>query len=687
MEYWLNYKSHKPDLQGKRNKYDNNIYTFDIETTSYLILNGKMIPAIDYLNLNKKEQESCIFQSNMYIWMFGINNKIYYGRTWEELKQFFIKIDFWTDECKKYVYVHNLPFEFQFLRNEFKFKKLFARKSRKPIMFDLVDYHFSFRCSYSMSNCSLEKLADVYKLPIKKLSGNLDYYKIRNSKTKLSEKELAYCENDCLVVYEYIKKELSEYGTLKNIPLTSTGHVRKELKEKIERNYKYKWKVKRAINTNPHVFNLLQDAFQGGYTHANWIYADEIIKDVTSYDFASSYPFVMLTEKYPASEFKKCNIKKIEQVLPCFAYLIRIKFNNLKCKYYNNFISFSKCKDILNGKYDNGRVISADQLEIVLTDIDLKFIFNTYEFDSYEFIEVYWSKYDYLPIDFMDFILEKYVKKTELKNVKGKELEYMLEKNKFNSLYGMSVTNNIRDNVIYDDKDGWQEIKLTNTEIIDLLFKEKDYPFLSFSYGVWVTAYARNNLLNNLIEHDEFVIYSDTDSLKLKSGFDKKLIENYNNKVIEKIKNVSNELKIDFDKYCPQDIKGKKHLIGLFEEDGKYDKFITQGAKKYAYIDSEDNEIHITVSGVPKKGANALKNIEDFRDNFIFKYEDTGKLMMMYNDEQTFFNLLDYQGNNEVIRDKYGCCFVPTTYELGKAQEYFELITDESSTRARFKER
>ena len=107
----------------------------------------------------------------------------------------------------------------------------------------------------------------------------------------------------------------------------------------------------------------------------------------------------------------------------------------------------------------------------------------------------------------MNFILEKYINKTELKNVKGKELEYMLEKNKFNSLYGMSVTNNIRNNVIFDDTDGWKEDPLSNEEIIKLLEKQKDKPFLSFSYGVWVTAYARNNLLKNLIKQDTYVIY------------------------------------------------------------------------------------------------------------------------------------------------------------------------------------
>ena len=60
--------------------------------------------------------------------------------------------------------------------------------------------------------------------------------------------------------------------------------------------------------------------------------------------------------------------------------------------------------------------------------------------------------------------------------------------------------------------------------------------------------------------------------------------------------------------------------------------------------------------------------------------------MMMYNDNQYKFELTDYEGNKEIITEKYGITLVPTTYVLGKSQEYFDLITDESSTRARYKE-
>lgn len=210
--------------------------------------------------------------------------------------------------------------------------------------------------------------------------------------------------------------------------------------------------------------------------------------------------------------------------------------------------------------------------------------------------------------------------------------------------------------------------------------------FCHLVIGVWVTAWARYNLLTNLVKFDNYVLYADTDSLKLCKGYDKTILEKYNNSVIERIKNVAKELEIDVEKYMPKDTKGIKHILGVFENDGNYDEFITQGAKKYAYIDSQDKEIHITVAGVPKKGAKALKKLEDFKDNFVFDYKDTGKNLLIYNDEMKEFDLIDFQGNKESLHNKYGCTLVPTTYELGKAEEYSELLLDASSRRAIFKE-
>lgn len=190
---------------------------------------------------------------------------------------------------------------------------------------------------------------------------------------------------------------------------------------------------------------------------------------------------------------------------------------------------------------------------------------------------------------------------------------------------GMSVTNMIRDEVLYDNETDWDEKELTNEQIIAKLNEEKKKAFLSFAYGVWVTAYARSNLLKNVIKLDEKVVYCDTDSMKLKEGYDKNVIKDYNKFVINKLKYVSKLLDIPYEKFSPKDSKGEKHILGVFDNDGQYDEFITQGAKKYAYtkwvdiekIKDKDGKIkndvnvqeikgkkakvlEITVAGVPK---------------------------------------------------------------------------------------
>ncbi len=88
-----------------------------------------------------------------------------------------------------------------------------------------------------------------------------------------------------------------------------------------------------------------------------------------------------------------------------------------------------------------------------------------------------------------------------------------------------------------------------------------------------------------------------------------------------------------------------------------------------------------------KSGAVALKNnINNFKDNLLFKFEDTGKNMLIYNDEQPVFEIIDYQGNKEIINQKTGACIVPATYELNKSFEYSSFLDDISEARAIYKE-
>lgn len=76
-----------------------------------------------------------------------------------------------------------------------------------------------------------------------------------------------------------------------------------------------------------------------------------------------------------------------------------------------------------------------------------------------------------------------------------------------------------------------------------------------------VLGWARTNLLYNVIALDEYALYMDTDSIKLKDGFNMKVIENYNRKVLETIENVSKDRGIPIERFLPKDKDGIEHTL------------------------------------------------------------------------------------------------------------------------------
>ena len=200
MLWWEEYNGHTSEIVCKgKNTCDNTIYSFDIETTSYLYYNYRVYNNLEYLNFTDEMKENSLKQACMYIWMFGVNDTVYFGRTWQDFIEFLYRIE---ENCNenKVVFVHNLSFEFQFLKSHFRFKEVMARKKHKVMKAVLDDFNIEFRCTYFMSNAALAELPKLFNLPVKKKVGDLDYNIIRHSKTLLTQKELGYCEYDCLII-------------------------------------------------------------------------------------------------------------------------------------------------------------------------------------------------------------------------------------------------------------------------------------------------------------------------------------------------------------------------------------------------------------------------------------------------------------------------------------------------------
>lgn len=660
-----------------KQKYFNVPCSFDIETSSFY-----------------QGEKKCAI---MYEWTFGIFGLVMIGRTWGEFKNMISELSEildLKDHKRLIIYVHNLSYEFQFIRKHFEWLKVFAIDNRKPI-YALTTEYIEFRCSYLLSGYSLAKLGEELRIfEIKKLIGFLDYEKIRHYKTELTEKEVSYCVNDVKVVMAYIAETMETDGNIARIPLTKTGYVRTYCRnscfyeEGISRKKSFKRLRYREIIKNLTIevdeYKLLKNGFQGGFTHANPFYSGKIVNNVTSYDFTSSYPSVMIAEKFPMSKGKFITVKTVSDFkknLKLYCCLFEVYFEGLRSKVlYENYLSVSRCRMVKKAIVNNGRVVSAESLYTTITEQDYLIISKMYEWDKIKIGEFIRYKKDYLPTDFVKAILKLYEDKTTLKGVEGKEVEYMLSKNMLNSCYGMAVTDIVRDEYIYTDE--WQEPKTPDFEEALKKYNCNSGRFLFYPWGVWVTAYARRNLFTGILEFKNDYVYSDTDSIKvINAEKHKSYIETYNQVVMYQLKKAADFHGIPYEAIEPKTIKGVKKPLGVWDFDGKYSRFKTVGAKRYIVEYEDTKKINITVAGLNKFVAVPYmlekygKDIFDvFNDELYIPPEYTGKNTHTYIDEIRNGVVTDYKGYTVEFEELSSVHLEKADYSLSLAREYVNYL-------------
>lgn len=644
---------------SKRKKSDKTLFrncmcAFDIETT--------------YLD--------DVEQSIMYIWQFAVmdlrNGNIWYcfGRTWEQFTK--LLDSFYHEGITVLVWVHNLSYEFQFMRHWLPFQKdkIFALKSRKVVRADIDGVQF--RCSYIQTNKSLDAFTRDMGVVHQKLSGvEFDYSKKRYPWTEMTTEELQYCCNDVVGLLESMQVRMRmENDTLYSLPLTSTGYVRRLAKEAMR---KFNHNQLQAMMCDVDVYKLLRLEFRGGDTHANRYHVNKILENVASYDRASSYPDVMLNYRFPMSAFtprmitdigeleKKCQIRDC-----CFIAVFTITNLQQRDIYYGApYLSLDKAVEISGQVVDNGRILSANRAVYVFNDIDWKIVKSEYV-GEVEISQVYIAKYGYLPQAFRDLVIDFFHKKTSLKNVDGQELNYMRNKELINSLYGMCAQNPVKPDVIYMDE---PDQAFTLEDIVDIGEKLEKYnkkAFLLYAWGCWVTAWARLKLKEMInIVGDNFV-YCDTDSVKF-------LVRDDYKRIVARIEEYNQglkELSISNKGYA-DDKKGITHYLGVYEYEETYKQFKTLGAKKYAYT-RQDGTFKITIAGVPKKaGAREMGTIENFNVGFVFR--NSGKLESVYNDSDYGTYYTDDSSEHR-IEIRSNVVLRESTYEIGLSLEYMYLL-------------
>lgn len=657
--------------------------TFDIETTT-IVDTGKPF-------------------GYMYHWQMDVAGYVITGRRWNEWVHFMEKLaEIYriNDNRRLVIYVHNLGYEFQYIRDyleeNFGGYNVFATKNRAPIR---VNTHngFEFRCSYKLTNMSLNKatLNELGVIHIKAV-GDLDYKIIRTAETPLNDTEFGYCVSDVVSLYELIGRRLiNETDNLETIPMTSTGYVRRDCRKACRKDHDYHRMFTKLIMT-PYVYGLLKEAGRGGNTHANRFMSGRIWSNVDSFDFVSDYPAQMLLRKYPMSKFVPYgdieNMAEFDDLLREYACLFRVTLVNLKVR--DNiampYIPISKCTQYIRKaedsnielRLDNGRVLSAPALSMTITDVDYTILKRQYNWDSIAIQDMCIANYDYLPRPIRDCVMEYFKAKTDLKfaiqeekrretpdREKLENLIYLYAKSKsrLNGIFGMCYTDPVHQQITINELGEWETKEPDIKSELDKFHKSRN-SFLYYPWGVWVTCWARLHLEDLIgITGQDRTIYCDTDSSKA-VGVDISSVDKFNEKIIA----------LAEERGAYYDCNGTRFYMGIaeHENDEPIARFKTLGAKKYVYHDKDG--FHITIAGVSKAksydtgeyiAVEEMRCIKNFAPGFTFSRAGGNELV--YNDNVGIHNITIDGCTMETASN---IAMLDSTYTVGITAEYASLI-------------
>lgn len=584
----------------------------------------------------KKGEENHVVAFTVSIGVMEKNIVTLWGHKPSELIECFKLIMQNIKADKEIIYFHNMPYDFVFIR-KFLFKDFGTPenqlnvKSHYPINIEFEN-GLILRDSLILAQRSLEKWGKDLNIEHQKAVGKWNYNKYRNQHEEFSSDEIEYIEHDTLAGIECLRalaKTLNKRSY--QLPFTATGIPREEVRRIGKKNQAHKKYLKQVLNFEQ--FLKMESAYHGGFCHANrdlvnfTLTSDLMGSNIEGYDFTSSYPFVLLSEKYPSENFHsiECDVDFIVRNMEQYAFMFRIDIDTPVVKDMNismPCLQFSKM-ETLDAICDNGRILIAKRCSGYITEQDLIVILSQYRYKSITISECEVAEKDYLPRWFTDYVYQLYKYKCELKYSDDK-VAYALAKARLNSLYGLCVQKPVKETIEENYQTG--EYSIMEGQDLEQLYNDtikKVNQMLPYQWGVWCTAYAFKNLFT-LGACAGTWIYSDTDSC-YGVNWNKELVNQYNENCKQKL------LK---NNYGAVIYEGKEFWLGLatLDSESVYTEFRVMGAKRYCGRCEEDNELHITVAGVPKKtGAQCLNDdINNFQKGFVFSGAKTGKLTHTY---------------------------------------------------------
>lgn len=621
--------------------YYNTFLTFDIETTK--LTNEHWTP---------KTPQMYRYFNYTYLWGVYCNDKFICGR---EIADFFSMLS----AIQKMIagaylcsFVHNLAFEYfnniDYFTNT-GYEDGFFRNASTPLYIRLSG--FEFRCTAQLTHKSLAQIGK--DVGIKKLD-DFAYDRLLSPLSDLSVNDINYQYRDVLIVARFIEKEVKNYSRRAHVdanpaalPLTQTGYVRNDIKKNFSRtNAGYLMLKNTALTEEQYYF--IRPAFYGGNVHNNFrtcgveLRADEG-NPLLHVDLKSAYPWAIITKEfmlklteYEGSISEWTLLKWLERKHFGFiadVVLIGVDLKPKRIPYIpkDEYKVKSVPVDMVS---ENGKLVSAEALQITLCDEDLRLILDTYNIEHIEVKRLFWGIKKRLPYSIVSTVISYFNSKSTLKDVETGDPEqdaylrylYNLEKQKLNGCYGLFSTSLC--NFTYSVNAQTLEVKRSDEQ------EYKEASVLPYQCALQITAYVRAaivNMCNFLCSTPGCQFwYCDTDSIFCRDTPEaRQYVKEWNEERYAEVMRLQN---LYFD-IAPVSPKGVQQILGSFDiEDDVNEEdeakrpiaFCSIGAKRY-YITYADGTTEITFSGL-----RATKRVQDKKTKKYSNGYNTQRLIDMY---------------------------------------------------------
>lgn len=417
------------------------------------------------------------------------------------------------------IYFHNLKYDGSYILNW-----LFANgytydddlsleKSFKGCISDMGQWYFIEVCIYKHKNAKyIIRIQDSLKkipLPVRDIpkafgfediyKGELDYDTYRPVGHKPTQKELDYLKPDCVIVAKALKK-LEEQGFTR---MTNSGDAFYAWKLSLLSENARKKHIKPEHNYRQYfpllpidVDDYIRKAYRGGWTYVNPKYAGQILnKPVEVWDINSMYPDKMRNKYLPVGEPKFFKGKPQPNKYQCYICRIMISFDikkdHLPCIQLKNTYMFNPTEYVESSLNQ--------EIEMIVTNVDLTLIFAQYKVSKITYIDGYYFR------KYKGFFNEHIDTQMAIKE-RATGGERYVAKLRMNTVYGKTATAPRKKS----------KIPYLEDDVLKFVFSEEKIEDPEYTaLAVFITSWARHDIIKDAQNNYDRFIYCDTDSLHM----------------------------------------------------------------------------------------------------------------------------------------------------------------------------